>query len=69
MLDTDSKTFVVHVAIREREEMAMDPDRKAQIEVQIKAQSKAQSGAQIRVQVGALIFNTAITEIPAEYSD
>ena len=35
----DSKTFIVYVAIQEREEMAMDPDRKAQIE--------AQSGAQI----------------------
>ena len=43
VLDADSKTFVVHMAIREREEMAIDPDRKAQI----KAQSGAQSGAQI----------------------
>ena len=56
-LDADSKTFVVHVAIREREEMAMNPDRKAQIE--------AQSGAQ----VGALLFDEAPTEVPAEYSD
>ena len=31
-LDADSKTFVVHVAIREWEEMAIDPDKKAQIE-------------------------------------
>ena len=31
-LDADSKTFVVHVAIRDQEEMAMDPDKKAQIE-------------------------------------
>ena len=31
-LDADSKTFVVHVAIREREEMAIDPDKKVQIE-------------------------------------
>ena len=38
-LDVDSETFVVYVAIREREEMAMDPAKKAQI--------KAQSGAQI----------------------
>ena len=29
-LDADSETFIVHVAIREHEEMAMDPDRKAQ---------------------------------------
>ena len=56
-LDADSETFVVHVAIREREEMAMNPDRKAQIE--------AQSGAQ----VGALLFDEAPTEVPAEYSD
>ena len=28
-MDTDNKTFVVHVAIREREEMAMNTDRKA----------------------------------------
>ena len=41
--------------------MAMDPDRKAQIE----AQSRAQSEAQIRV----LRFNKAFTEILAEYSD
>ena len=56
-LDTDSKTFVMHVAIREREEMAMNPDRKAPIE--------AQSGAQ----VGALLFNEASTEVQVEYSD
>ena len=43
-LDADSKTFVVHVAIRKREEMAMDADKKAQIE----AQSGAQSGIQIQ---------------------
>ena len=62
-LDTDSKTFVVHMAIRERKKMAMDPDRKAQIE--------AQSGAQIQdgAQVRALLFNTAPTEVLAEYSD
>ena len=28
-LDTDSKTFVMHVAIREQEEMAINPDKKA----------------------------------------
>ena len=42
-LDTDKKTFVVHMAIWEREEMAMDPDRKAQIKAQSKTQSRAQS--------------------------
>ena len=33
-LDADSETFVAHVVIRERKEMAMNPDRKAQIEAQ-----------------------------------
>ena len=67
MLDADSETFVMHVAIREQEEMAIDLDRKAQIE----AQSWAQSGVQIQsgVQVGALLFDEALTEVAAEYSD
>ena len=45
------------MAIWEREEIVVDPGRKAQIE--------AQSGAQIRV----LLFDEAPTEIPAEYSN
>ena len=56
-LDVDSENFVMHVAIREREEMVVDPGRKAQIEVQ--------SGAQ----VGALLFDEAPTKVPVEYSD
>ena len=72
-IDLDGETFVMHVAIREREEMAMDPDRKAQIEAQSGVQSGAQTqnGAQIQsgIQVGALLFDKALTEIPAEYSD
>ena len=40
-LDVDSKTFVVHVAFQKQEEMAMDPNRKAQIKAQIKAQNRA----------------------------
>ena len=56
-LDANSETFVLHVAIREREKMAMNPNKKAQI----KAQSK--------VQVGALLFDKAPTEVPAKYSD
>ena len=56
-LDADSETFVVHVAIREQKEMAMNPDRKAQIE--------AQSGAQ----VGALLFDEAPTKVLAKYSN
>ena len=49
-LDVNSKTFVVQVAIQEREEMAVDPDKmtqiEAQIEAQIKTQGRVQSGAQ-----------------------
>ena len=56
-LDADSETFVVHMAIRERKEMVVNPGKKAQIE--------AQSGAQ----VGALLFDEAPTEVSAEYSD
>ena len=37
-IDADSKTFVVYVAVREQEEMAMDPERKAQV----KAKSRVQ---------------------------
>ena len=48
-MDVDSETFVVHVAIREREEMPVHSERQAQ--------------------VGALLFNEAPTEVPAEYSD
>ena len=47
----------MHVAIREQEEMVVNPGRKLQIE--------AQSGAQ----VGALLFDKAPTEVLAEYSD
>ena len=64
-LDADSKTFVVHVAIREREEMLVHSERQAQIEAEAHIDAKGQSGAQ----VGALIFNKAPTGVPAEYSD
>ena len=47
----------MHVAIWEWEEMLVDSGRKTQIE----AQSEAE--------VGALLFDEAPTEIPAEYSD
>ena len=53
----DSKTFVMHVAIRERKKMVIDSGRKTQI--------KAQNGAQ----VGALLFDEASTKVPLEYSD
>ena len=48
-LDTNSKTFVVHVAIREREKMPIHFEKQAQI--------------------GALIFNEALTAILAKYFD
>ena len=64
-LDADSKTYVMHVAIRKRKETAMHPDKKAQIKAQTKAQSETQSGAQ----VGALIFNKASNEVATKYSD
>ena len=50
-LDADSETFVVHVAVWEREEMAMNSDRKAQVEAQSRAQ--IQDKAQVGVQSGA----------------
>ena len=53
MLDADSKTFVVHVAIWEQERIPVDSKREAQIEAQVEA----------------LLFNKFFTEIPAEYSD
>ena len=64
-LDADSETFVVHVAIREREEMPVHSERQAQIEAEAHIDTQGQSEAQ----VGALIFNEAPTEVPAEYSD
>ena len=53
------------MAIREQEEIAMDPDRKAQIKSQIRALSRAQGGVQVR----ALIFDEAPIEVLVEYSD
>ena len=66
-LDADSKTFVVHMAIWEQEEMIMDPDRKAQIKAQSGAQSKTQ--IQDKAQVKALLFDKAPIEVLAEYSN
>ena len=48
-MDANSKTFVVHVAIRKREKMLVHSKKQAQ--------------------VGALLFNKALTEVLAEYSD
>ena len=52
-LDANSKTFVMHVAIREQEKMPVHSKRQAQIEAQ----------------VGALLLNKALTEVPTEYSN
>ena len=62
-LDANSETFVIHVAIRERKEMAMDLAKKAQFEAQNRAQ------IQDRAQVGILLFNKAPTKVPVEYSN
>ena len=51
----DSKTFVVHVVIQKQEEMPVHSKKRAQI--------------QDKALVGALLFNEAPIEIPAEYSD
>ena len=48
-MDADSKTFIVHVAIRKRQEIPVHAEKQAQ--------------------VGALIFNKALTEVSVEYSD
>ena len=48
-LDVNSKMFVVHVVIWEREEMPVYFERQAQ--------------------VGALLFDEALTEVPVEYSN
>ena len=61
MLNADSETFVVHVAIQEQKKMVIDPVRKTQIE--------AQSGVQNGAQVEGLIFNKAPIEVPVEYSN
>ena len=66
-LDADSKTFIVYMVIWELEEMAMNPDRKTQIETQSGAQSGTQT--QDKAQVWALFFDEAPTEVLVEYSD
>ena len=57
VLDEDSKTFVIHVAIQEQKKIVMDSVKKTQIE------------AQNRAKVGALIFNKTPTEILEKYFD
>ena len=55
----------MHVIIRKQEEMPMHFERQAQIEAKAHIDAQGQSGAQ----VGALLFDEAPTEVPAEYSD
>ena len=66
-LDADSETFIMHVVIREQKEIAMDPDKKAQIEAQSGAKSKTQ--IEDKAQVKVLLFDKSPTEVLAEYSD
>ena len=49
VLDANSEIFIVHVAIRKREEMPVHSPKQAQ--------------------VGVLLFDKALTKIPAEYSN
>lgn len=53
------------MAICEQKEIAMNPVRKAQIQIPSKIQSKTKSGAK----VGALLFHEAPTAIPTKYSN
>ena len=52
-LNANNKTLVMHVAIQEQERMPVHSKRQAQI----------------KAQIGALLFNKALTEVPAEYSN
>ena len=56
---------MVHVAIKKQEKMSVHSERQAQIEAKAHIDAKGQSGAQ----VGALLFDEASIEVPAEYSD
>ena len=58
-LNTDSKTFIVYMAIWEQKEMTINPAKKTQI--------KTQSGTQSKAQVEALISNKAFTKVLAKY--
>ena len=57
VLNTNSKTFIVRIAIRKQKEMLMHSKKQAQIK------------AQNRAQVGALLFDKAFIKIPADYSN
>ena len=47
-LDADSKTFVMHVAVWEQKEIAMNPGKKAYVKAQSKAQT--QNKTQVKTQ-------------------
>ena len=57
MLDVNSKTFVVHVAIWEQEEIPVHSEKQAEIEAEAHIGTQGQSRAQVR----ALIFDKAPT--------
>ena len=56
-MDADSKIFIMHIIIREQKKMSIHLEK----QVQINAQNEAQ--------VGTLLFDEALTTVPAEYSD
>ena len=57
MLDANIKTFVVHVAIQEQKKILVHSEKYVQIEV----------ASWVKVQVGALLFNEALTIILVKY--
>ena len=58
--DTDSKTFVVHMAIREQKKLLWTLSKK--LRLKLRAEPKAE-----KTQVKALIFVEALTKISVEY--
>ena len=63
ILDVNSKTFIIYMAIREYKKIPMYFEKYAQIKV------KTQVKAQVNAQVVALLFDEAPTIVPAEYFD
>ena len=64
-LNTGSKTFVVHMAIKKPKKMPVHSEKQAQIEAEAHIDAQGQN----RAPVGALLFDKAPIEIPAEYSN
>lgn len=63
ILDMDNKIFVMHIAIKEQEQILVYPNKEAQIKTQ--NQSKAQS----RGHVATLLSDKVAIAILVEYSD